>query len=111
MHRAQNAGFGAMEANVPHHGGNRLSGRELVGAAHLNASSASVGRAFGAPGAVPFNALPSALGPADPSNCNVLFDGWQGLGGKPAPLPASPMSYGAAYAPSEQCEPTVVNLA
>lgn len=71
----------------------------------FNAASAPTGRAFGsAPGPVPRSALPNALGPADPS---VLFNGWQGLGGKPAPPPAAPMGY-AAYALSEQREPTLL---
>ncbi|DBA81301.1 TPA: Selenocysteine insertion sequence-binding protein 2 [Trebouxia sp. C0005] len=89
-------------AQMPHLGGNRFPARETVGAQDLgafNAASTPTGRAFrSAPGPAPHSALPNALGPADPS---VLFNDWQGLGGKPAPPPAAPMGYGA-YALSEQ---------
>jgi len=96
-------------AQMPHLGGNQFPAGEMVRGQDLgafNAASAPTGRAFGsAPGPVPRSALPNALGPADPS---VLFNGWQGLGGKPAPPPAAPMGY-AAYALSEQREPTLLN--
>lgn len=99
---------GHFGAQMPHLGGNRFPG-ETVGGQDLgafNAASAPTGRAFGsAPGPVPRTALPNALGPADPS---VLFNGWQGLGGKPALPPAAPMGYAAAYALSEQRESTLL---
>lgn len=95
-------------AQMPHLGGNRFPARETVGAQDLgafNAASTPTGRAFrSAPGPAPHSALPNALGPADPS---VLFNDWQGLGGKPAPPPAAPMGYGA-YALSEQREATLL---
>lgn len=94
---------GRFGAQMPHLGRNRFPARGTMGGQDLgafNAASAPTGRAFGsAPVPVPRSALPNALGPADPS---VSFNDWQGLGGKPAPPPAAPMGYAAAYALSEQ---------
>ncbi len=100
---------GHFGAQMPYLGGNQFPAGEIVRGQDLgafNAASAPAGRAFGsAPGPVSRSALPNAIGPADPS---VLFNGWQGLGGKPAPPPAAPMGYAAAYALSEPCEPTLL---
>jgi hypothetical protein len=100
---------GHFGAQMPHFGGNRLPTGETVGVQDFgafNAASAPTGRAFGSTsGPVHRGALPTALGPADPS---VLFNGRQSLGGKPAPPPAAHMGYAAAYALSEQRESTLL---
>ncbi|DBA75326.1 TPA: Selenocysteine insertion sequence-binding protein 2 [Trebouxia sp. C0004] len=97
---------GHFGAQMPHFGGNPFPAEETVGGQDLgafNAASAPTGRAFGsAPGPVSQNALPNALGPADPS---VFYNGWQGLGGKPTPPPAAPVGYAAAYTLSEHHMP------
>ena len=112
MFGAQNLNYGGMAAGLPQTGGNRSIGASTGGQSFsaFNAASAPLGRGFGAPGAVSHGTLPTAFGPADPSNCNVLFDGWQGLGRNPAPVPASPGGYGAAYTPSGQCKPQALGI-
>ena len=100
MYGAQSMAVGD---NMQHFGGNRLPRLEMAGGQDLNAFNAApapMGRGFGATRAFPAG----ALGPADPSNCNVLFDGWQGLHGNPAPAAAPLMGHQTAYAPFDQCE-------
>lgn len=97
---------GNVGAQIPHFGGNRLPNGEVAGGqgfGALHAAPGSVGRGISSgPGPAQHGILaPNALGPADPS---VLFDGQHGFGGKPVPPPATALGYGAAYAPSGQCE-------
>ena len=93
---------------MTHFGGDRAPGRNLAAAQGFNtapgAASGHSGQGLGTVGAPPRVALPSAAAPGDPTNASALYDNYQGLGGKPVALPASPMGYGAAYSPSDPCK-------
>ena len=97
---------GNVGAQNPHFGGNRLPNGEVAGGpgfGALHSAPAPVDMGMGSgPGPAQHGILaPNALGPADPS---VVFDGQHGFGGKTIPAPDAAMKYGAAYAPSGQCE-------
>ena len=62
------------------------------------ATGTLLGPGYGPPGALPH------VAPGAPTNAGVFYDGHPGFGGPPAPVPASPVGYGAAYSNSEPCK-------
>ena len=92
-------------STMGHFGGNRASERSVAAAQGFNAVPGPAPRPQGQ-GYSPLGLAPHvALGPGDLTSANGVYDNSYGVGQQPAALPPSPMGYGAAYSPSDPCEP------